>query len=80
VPRTDGPLEIADDFPRALELAKRGGRAVFVDAWAEWCHTCLSMEHTVFRAGALTPFEDRLVTLKIDTDNGHNAEFVERFP
>jgi tetratricopeptide (TPR) repeat protein len=75
----DGPLEVADDFPAALAIARKEGRALFVDAWAEWCHTCLSMEHTVFQAGALAPFDGRLVTLKIDTDNGKNADFVERY-
>ena len=37
------PIEfIEDDYPRALAEARARAVPLFVDAWAPWCHTCLS--------------------------------------
>lgn len=71
---------IQDDFPRALELARREGRALVVDAWAPWCHTCLSMKHFVFTDSSLTPLTKRAVFVALDTDRPENGRFVEQFP
>ena len=44
---------IADDYPRALRLARSMHRPLFIDAWAPWCHTCRSMRAFVFTDPAL---------------------------
>ncbi|WP_437595554.1 thioredoxin family protein [Sorangium sp. So ce590] len=73
------PLEfIRDDLPRAREKARAEGKALFVDAWAPWCHTCLSMKHYVLTDPSLRPFADRVVFADIDTDRPESAPFLER--
>ena len=39
---------IADDYPAALACAKQKKLPLVIDLWAPWCHTCLSMQTTVF--------------------------------
>ena len=36
-----------DDPEAALRAAHAEGRPLFVDLWAPWCHTCLSMKSFV---------------------------------
>lgn len=68
-----------DDFDAAVERAKRDGKLVFVDAWAEWCHTCLSMDSVVLSDPSLLPFADRYEFVALDTEKPVNASFVSRF-
>src|SRR5262249_51037814 len=51
---------------------------LFVDAWASWCHSCLSMRAYVFPDARLEPLADRFVWLSIDTERETNAELVSR--
>jgi hypothetical protein len=30
------PVEVEDDYPRALAVARAEGKLLFVDAWAPW--------------------------------------------
>ena len=68
-----------DDYPRALAEAKRTGRPIFVDAWAPWCHSCLSMRSYVLTDPSLAPLANDFVWLSIDTEKDENAAFVSRF-
>jgi len=70
---------VEDDFPGALELARRQGKALFVDAWAEWCHTCLSMQSYVFSDRSLAPLAERVVFASLDTDRDESAAFLARY-
>jgi tetratricopeptide (TPR) repeat protein len=74
---------IADDFPAALLRARGQRKPLFVDAWAPWCHTCLSLRAYVFNHPALAAWRDRFVWLALDTekqDNPGNAAFVAAHP
>lgn len=69
---------IEDDYPRALREARRTGRAIFVDVWAPWCHTCLSLKQYVLTDPSLAPHAARFVWLSIDSERPENAAPVER--
>jgi tetratricopeptide (TPR) repeat protein len=68
-----------DDVAGAMARARREGKALFVDAWAPWCHTCLSMKHYVFVDASLAPLAERMLFVAVDTDREENAEFVDRY-
>lgn len=73
-------LFVEDDYPHALALARTRGVPLFVDAWAPWCHSCLSMHANVFGDPRLDSDRTRFVWLSIDTEKETNAAFLERFP
>ncbi len=70
---------LSDDVPAAMAQAKRDKKLVFVDAWAKWCHTCLSMKHYVFTQPALAPLAELAVFVEVDTDRDENAAFVDKY-
>lgn len=79
--KREGPLRwFRDDYAAALACARAQGKPLFIDDWAPWCHTCLSMKHTVFIDPALAPYAERFVWLAVDTDKPDNAEVVGKFP
>jgi len=69
-----------DDYDAALACARAQNKPLFIDDWAPWCHTCLSMKHTVFLDPGLAPWAERFVWLAIDTDLPRNAAAVGKFP
>src|SRR5258708_38796016 len=72
---------IDDDFPRALAEAKTKKRLLVVDAWAPWCHTCLSMREYVFRDPSLAAaVGDGFVGVAMDTEKKANSAFVAAHP
>lgn len=70
---------IHDDYPRALAEARKQKKPIFVDSWAPWCHSCLSMKSYVFTDPALIGLADRYVWLAVDTERDANAAFVAKF-
>ncbi|TKD12029.1 thioredoxin family protein [Polyangium fumosum] len=70
---------IEDDLDGAMARARAEKKALFVDAWAPWCHTCLSMKNYVLVDPALRPLADRVVFAAIDTDRPSSAAFLERY-
>jgi thiol-disulfide isomerase/thioredoxin len=76
-----GPLAwFEDDYAAARACAEATDRPLVIDMWAPWCHTCLSMKHTVLVDRGLEPLADRFVWLAIDTDREGNAPVVDTFP
>jgi thioredoxin-like negative regulator of GroEL len=71
---------ISDDFPAALACAKQRKVPVVLDLWAPWCHTCLSMQSTVFTDPSFKPDVDRFVFAALDTDKEVNAGAVATYP
>jgi thioredoxin-like negative regulator of GroEL len=71
---------IVDDLPSALACARQRKVPVMVDLWAPWCHTCLSMQSTVFTDPSFKPDVDRFVFAALDTDKEVNAAAVATFP
>ncbi len=70
---------IFDDYPRALAEAKARKVPLFVDAWAPWCHSCLSMREYTFTQSSLAPLAKDFVFLSLDTEKESNAPFVRKF-
>lgn len=70
---------IADDYARALAEARSRNLPLFVDVWANWCHTCLSLQQYVLPDPALRPLRDRFVWLSIDSERASNAAFLKQF-
>jgi tetratricopeptide (TPR) repeat protein len=70
---------IEDDIPGATKQAKAAHKALFIDAWAVWCHTCSSMKHTVLDNPALAPLSKRVVFASVDTDRPGNAAFLDKY-
>ena len=71
---------VSDDFPGALARARAEGKPLFVDAWAPWCHSCVSMKSYVFPDAVLSGVADRFVWLEVDTEKPVNRAFVEQYP
>jgi len=70
----------ADAPEAAFSAARAEGKLVFVDLWAAWCHTCLSMREYVLTADNLAPVKDRLVFLALDTERKENAQSLQALP
>jgi hypothetical protein len=71
---------IEDDYARALAEARRAHRPLFIDAWAPWCHTCVSMRSYVFPDPKLRVVANDFVWASIDTERPENARWVEAHP
>jgi thioredoxin-like negative regulator of GroEL len=70
---------VDDDFEGALALARREQKLVLVDAWAPWCHTCLSMRSEVLSRPELGRYEAGFVFAALDTDRPDAASFLARY-
>ncbi|WP_394850421.1 thioredoxin family protein [Pendulispora brunnea] len=76
----DAPLPfIEDDYPRALAEAKAKNKPLFVDGWATWCHSCLSLKSYVLTAPEMRAQADNFVWLSVDSEKDQNAPFFQKF-
>ena len=71
---------IEDDYRAALACAKSKNLPLVLDLWAPWCHTCLSMQSTVFTDKSFEQDAALFVFAALDTDRDVNAAAVEQFP
>ncbi len=68
-----------DDLDAAQGRARAAKKAVLIDAWAPWCHTCLSMQSFVLNDPALGRFASQIEAVALDTDRPENAGFLEQY-
>lgn len=68
-----------ENFDQGMVKAKAEGKSVPVDAWAPWCHTCLSLQNYVLNDPSLASLADRIVLVELDTDRPENAGFMEKY-
>jgi thiol-disulfide isomerase/thioredoxin len=71
---------IEDDYAGARARAAAEKKLLFVDAWATWCHTCLSMKRFVLPDPGLSQVKDAVVWLSVETEAEANRDFVEKYP
>jgi tetratricopeptide (TPR) repeat protein len=69
---------VEDDLAGATARARKEGKALFVDVWAPWCHTCLSMKRYVLTDPSLLPLAEKAVFVSLDSDRPSSAAFLER--
>ena len=77
---TRGLPFIENDYAGALALARAEHKLLFVDAWATWCHTCLSMKRFVLPDPGMLPVRAAVVWLSIETEAPASRAFVEKYP
>ncbi len=70
---------IEDDYVGARDQAKRDKKLVFADAWATWCHSCVSMRAFVLHDPSLAPLAANYVFASVDTEREQNGKFVNAF-
>ena len=70
---------VEDDLAAATARAAKEKKALFVDVWAPWCHTCLSMKNFVLSSPDLAPLAELAVFASIDFDKPDSAPFVEKY-
>jgi thioredoxin-like negative regulator of GroEL len=66
-----------DDMKGAIACAQQTKRPIVVDLWAPWCHTCLSMQTTVFTDPSFAAERDKFVWAALDTDREQNAAALQ---
>ena len=71
---------VDDDYPKALAMARAQHKPLFVDFWATWCHSCLSMQRYVLADPAMKPLADEVVWASIETETEKNKPVVEMYP
>ncbi len=65
----------------ALEEAKKAGKPIFVDAYAEWCGPCKRMAATTFKDSEVGEyFNKNFVNVKIDAEKGEGINFRKKYP
>jgi tetratricopeptide (TPR) repeat protein len=69
---------VENDYPLALASARARTLPLFIDAWASWCHSCLSLRSFVFPDPALRRTAERFVWLSLDTEREENAPIVSK--
>ena len=77
---SSGPQFIENDYPAALAAARSSQKLLFVDFWAPWCHSCVSMRAYVFSDPAMAKVENRFIWLAVDTESPVNSAVLARFP
>ncbi len=75
-----GPITwFEDDWDGAVACAKARKVPIVLDLWAPWCHTCISMQTTVFMDASFKAKADKFVWVALDADREINARAVGKY-
>ena len=69
------------DYDEAVALARREGRPMIIDFWADWCTACKELDRTVWADPRVRTEASRFVALKLDGTDGSDRfnDLVDRF-
>ncbi len=68
-------------WEEAKALAKKEGKPIFVDAYAEWCGPCKRMAAQVFTLPEVGEYYNtHFINMKIDMEKGPGREFGQTYP
>ena len=75
-----GPITwFEDDWDGAVACARQRKVPIVLDLWAPWCHTCISMQTTVFMDPSFAAKADQFVFAALDADREINARPVGKY-
>ncbi len=68
-------------WDEALDLAKKDGKVIFVDAYTTWCGPCKRMAKNTFPDAAVGEyFNANFVNMKIDMEKSEGKKFKGKYP
>jgi thiol:disulfide interchange protein DsbD len=70
-----------DDLDQQLQQAKKAGKKVALDFYADWCTSCLVMDHHVFNQPAIKDRLNQFVLLRADVtqNNSFDRALLKRY-
>ncbi len=68
-------------FKEAIAKSKMEKKPLFLDAFAEWCGPCKTMDRDVYTDAEVGQFmNEHFVSIKIDMEKGEGPELMKRLP
>jgi thiol-disulfide isomerase/thioredoxin len=68
-------------WEEALELSKKEGKPIFVDAYAKWCGPCKRMAATTFKDKKVGEFfNQNFINVKMDCEEPEGISFRRKYP
>ncbi|MEO7793478.1 MAG: thioredoxin family protein [Thermoanaerobaculia bacterium] len=67
-----------DHADQAFAAARKSGKPVLVDLFAQWCGWCKTMEREVFNQPRFQTYAERFVLLRVDVEDGSAGTELQR--
>jgi thiol-disulfide isomerase/thioredoxin len=67
-----------NDTESAFAEARKSGKPVLVDLYADWCGWCKTMEREVFTQAKFQTYAERFVLLRVDVEDGASGSDLQR--
>lgn len=79
--RADKKIEFIDDWDLAMELAKKEGKLIYLDAMASWCGPCKIMDKKTFADPDVAAFfNENFINVKMDMEkNSHGQQLMKKY-
>ncbi|HXY41460.1 MAG TPA: thioredoxin family protein [Vicinamibacteria bacterium] len=77
-PSTPASIHWEKNFDDALRKARKAGKPVIVDFWAEWCSWCIRLDHTTYVDPLVVRKAQDFVAVKVDTEGSPKDVDVAR--